>query len=171
MFEQMKDSYIEMADRQLVHLYRSLNEPAISMTAGSQATPARGYMMVFKAQKKIQIFVGLYFPQTKERMLFESKAFPAEQLHDNLSQGETFLSDMGFLVDNTHFFSANSDQKNEMMRTLPFLYREMDLYLQALTSSEMQASSRKVEAAQSRDRHVELQRTFLEQYLTLISML
>jgi len=136
------------------------------------AQPALAYLMIFRSgPAQLEIFVGLFFSETCQRVLYYMPSFPSEMIGEKLGQAETFLSQMGFLMDNVHFTSATQEEKNELLRTLPFLYPTIEQYQQALRPEELDAQKIKTEVVMKRDVEEDSQRVFLERYLSIVSML
>jgi hypothetical protein len=78
---------------------------------------------------------------------------------------------MGFLMDNIRLGTLSSEERSEILRKIPFFYKEMTLYQDSLSTREAEAIKVKAETSGQRDAHSEMQKLFFEQYLSLVSML
>jgi hypothetical protein len=172
MFDAIEEVSLDPKKYQLVHLFQSLNQPQISPGAGLVAQTANASLMVVKSSAKgMEIFVGLFFPDQDQRVLYHMPVFSSELIEEKLSLGEAFLGQMGFLMDNMHFQSASVPEKKELIRTLPFFYSSIEAYYQALDPNEIEAKKGKTEIQHKKDAVADHQIVFLEHYLAIMSML
>jgi len=172
MFDAIKEDSIDLKKVQLVYLYHSLNQPQISPGAGLSAQQAESYLMVFNnIQKQMLIYVGLYFAQSNKRILYKVGPFNAEDLENQMSEAETFTSQMGFLMTNLHFNSANNEERQEFLRINPFFYPDIDVYYQALSISEIEVKRSHSESTARKDAEADLHQLFFQQYVTILSLL
>ncbi|MBN8555714.1 MAG: hypothetical protein J0L93_09735 [Deltaproteobacteria bacterium] len=172
MFNLMKEEFVDLAKLSLVHVYQSLNQPQVSPGQGMVAQSASAFLMVCRnSPTVIEIFIGLYFSEANQRVLYHSTPFPAEVVEEKIAEAEAFVGEMGFLMDNLHFSTANATERNDILRRIPFFYSDFELYLQALSESEIEARNAKAEAITHRGAQVDFQRVFLEKYVQMVSML
>ena len=179
MFDLLTDPFVDLKRQNLIHLFQSLNQPQVSPGVGLGAQAAEGYLMVFQIEKQMSIYVGLYFRESSQRILYYSGLFSPDVLEEKLSSAESFVGEMGFMMDNVHLASATDMERADLIRTVPFFYKDMDLYFKALRTSEIEVKKAKEKSVEigkgegtaSRDAQAELQKVFLEQYVTMVSML
>lgn len=172
MFKQIPETFIEFSKQHLVHLYQSLNQPHISPGAGLVAQPATAHLLVFQTSPaEIVIFIGLFFPESQQRVIYRMDAFSPEFLAENLAQAEAFVGEMGFMMDNLRLSSATEAERIETIRLVPFFYQDIELFFKALSTSEIQIRKAKVETAVYREQQADQQRVLLENYVRLLGML
>lgn len=172
MFEQITRSFVDLNERALVHVYKSLNQAQVSPGPGMTALSATAYIFVFRnSTSESEIRVGLHFTENDQQVVYEMPMFQPELINEKMGEAESFVSEMGFLMDNTHYSSASPDEKKEILRKIPFFYKEIGLYKQSLTDSEIEAKKVKAEVGAQKDSMADQQRIFIEQYVTLLSML
>ncbi len=172
MFDLLKESFIDLGTQTLLHLYHSLNQPQISPGVSKKVQAAEAYMMVLQASStKATVYIGLYFNDDEQRVLYSSGLFSMDQLEHQISQAESFLGEMGFMMDNLYYSKASSAERTDLIRPVPFFYKDKELYYQALSQSEIEVkrSSRGAPVVEAvGDSH---QRGFWEQYAKMLSML
>jgi len=172
MFEQLTEENIDIKKMNLVHLYQSLNQPQISPGPGLSPQQAEAYMMVLMlTNRKMAIYVGLFFAQSNKRVLYMEGPFSNEALEAHMTEAESFTSEMGFLMTNLNFQSASPEEREEIIRTNPFFYRDVDLYYQSLSISEIEVKRSLGETTARKDAEADLHQIFLQQYVTILSML
>jgi hypothetical protein len=172
MFEIAEKVFIDLHKLALVHVYQSLNQPQVSPGQGLVSQSAQATILVLRNSPTIiEIFVGLFFPDSNNRILYKSGPFQAEIVEEKIAEAEGFVGEMGFLMDNLHYSSSSQPERNEILRRIPFFYKEMDLYFQALSSSEIEVRKTKIEAVAQRDAQIDNHRLFLEKYVQIVSML
>lgn len=172
MFDQATGTYLDFSKAELLHLYKSLNQALVSPGPGMVSQPASAMIFVFKnSNSQFEVAVGLHFVDSGQRVLYRVPPFAAEIINEKVAEAEAFVSEMGFLMDNLRFASLSSAERSEIQRKIPFFYREMSLYQEALTSSEREALKAKAETAGHKDAQAEISKHFYDQYLQLMSML
>lgn len=172
MFEQMNDEFIDMKKLSLIHLYHSLNQPQISPGVGLSPQQAEAYTMVFMTlSRQMMVYVGLFFAQSNKRVLYCQGPFTPEVLESQMVDAESFTSEMGFLMTNLNYQSSSQEEKQEIVRTIPFFYRDVDLYYQSLSISEIEVKRAQGETTARKDAEADVQQQFFQQYVTMISML
>lgn len=172
MFETLENTFIDLKNLNLVHLYQSLNQPHISPAKGKGAQASHAYLMVLQSDPhSMMIYIGLFFPEESHRVLYGAKPFAPEELVGRLAAAESFVAEMGFLMDNTHLSKASAEERAEILRTVPFFYKQLALYYDALSTSEIETKKALQQGHTSRDQQADLQRAFWERYVQLLSML
>lgn len=172
MFDVCNEPFVDLKSSKLIHLYVSLNQPVISAGAGMSAEPAQGYVFACQdSSQRVILYVGLFFPQSDHRILYTLPPVDVGRLQEAISQAESFANEMGFMLDNSRLSSISTADRNDLIRTIPFFYRDLPLYYAALTDSEIEFKKSKVETSQARDAQVDAQRLFIDRYVELVSML
>ncbi|MDB5038908.1 MAG: hypothetical protein JWQ35_2436 [Bacteriovoracaceae bacterium] len=171
MFEQISEVFIHTPKYKILHLYHSLNEPLISPADGLPVQTATATLLVMQdLQKSIEIFIGLFFPDSGKRILYKAPIFQIELLSDRITQAQAFVEQMGFLMDNKNFDKARPEEKKTLIRTIPFFYEDIELFYKALSATEVNFRQRNTESA-THEASVDIETVFLEQYLRIASML
>src|SRR5262245_44198660 len=100
MFKKANEEFIDLTKFSVVDLFHSLNEPFVSAITGQAVSPARASILVCQSRTSLlEIFIGLFFPQSGERVLYSAFPFPPEQMNDRTSEAEAFVSQMGFMME------------------------------------------------------------------------
>lgn len=168
MFEQSQESFIDLKSTTVVHLYHSLNEPTVSVGDGLPPQVAKAHLLVTQSKPRIfDISIGLFFPETSKRVLYKMPSFQVELLNEKLGEAEAYAEQMGFIMDNTKFERSSAGDKENLLRTVPFVYQDVRHFYQALSQTELKFLKAKSENSSS----VDNQKLFLEQYLRIVSML
>jgi len=171
-FEQISQDFIDLKKSNLLYLYHSLNQPQISPGAGLSPEQAECYTFVVQDLRlQLSIFIGLFFPVSQKRVLYKLGPFNAEVLNTEMSETESFSSQMGFLMTNMQFGSASPDEKKEMLRTCPFFYVNVESYYQSLSVSEIEVKRSTAESGARKEADADQQAHFYDQYVTILSML
>lgn len=172
MFEQVATAYLDLEKKTLVHLYKSLNQAQVSPGPGMVSQPASSFIFVFRnSPNEFEVSVGLHFSESGQRVLYKTPGFAPETVNEKVSEAEGFVGEMGFLMDNIRLGTLSSEERSEILRKIPFFYKEMTLYQDSLSTREAEAIKVKAETSGQRDAHSEMQKLFFEQYLSLVSML
>lgn len=172
MLSESSRAHVSLESHQIIHLYRSLNEPHISPGPGHSPEAATAHLAaVLGPEKKAQIFVGLFFPLSKERMVYETEAFLPAKLKEFMEEAESFVTEMGFMLDNTNYSTSKDAEKAEIRRSVPLFYEDMDSYMKSLSKNEIQAQQAQAEGRLTRTESAEFEVNFLEQYVKILSML
>lgn len=172
MFDQITDDFIDLKRSQLIFLFHSLNQPQISPGPGLAAQAAEAYTAVLQTlNQQMTIYVGLFFAQTNKRVLYRIGPFQSELLEAQMTEAEAFTSQMGFLMTNLNYNLATADEKQELTRMVPFFYRDIDLYYQSLSISEIEAKRISGDTSAKKDTEADLQKLFFQQYVTMLGML
>lgn len=171
MFEALDRDFLEAKTDRLVAYYHSLNQPRISPPSGGAAGPASAHTMVFQEGGALHVFVGLFFPEANQRVLYRLDSDLAERVPEALAACEAFTGEMGFLMTNTKFRDVAPEQRAEFVRTNPFFYQDLNHFFQALSATEIEVKRQKAELSAARDVEAEFQQTFVQAYVRLIAML
>jgi hypothetical protein len=168
MFEPAAETFVDLKKVTMVHLYHSLNAPSVSMGDGLPPLEAKAHLMVVQPKARFfEIVIGLFFRESGRRVLYKREPFPCEALEPKLSDAQAFVEQMGFIMDNVNFERSSGEDKQNLLRTVPFLYQDIDHYYQALNPTELKYLKAKAENSSP----VDNQKLFLEQYLRIVSML
>lgn len=172
MFEAQADPFIDLKKNQILSLYQSLNQPQISPQPGGAAEPATCYFIISEITgERLYLYVGLHFFSSGYRVLYRTPAFLPEEIPEKLAHAEAFAGEMGFMMDDLHYSAANELERTEMLRTIVFFYRDTQTYMQALSSSEKEAKKTSAQTSVTKETRAEQYSYFLEQYVTILSML
>ncbi|TVQ79880.1 MAG: hypothetical protein EA369_03780 [Bradymonadales bacterium] len=171
MFELSSPPFVDLQKEKLLQLYQSLNQPVLSPEPGLPAETAQAYFILSLGQgEKLHLYIGLCFLDSSHRILYKSEAFSDEEMVNCLVEAESFVGEMGFMMDDLHFQDGSEAERREMKRTNPFFYREHSQFLEALTRQE---KAEKVSKAPLTQRQTGSQKYsfFLEHYVRMLSML
>lgn len=172
MFDQLADTFLDLSKKSLLHLYKSLNQAQVSPGPGLVAQPASAFIFVLrKTATDFEVLVGLFFLESRQRVLYQVPPFAAEVVNEKVTEAEGFVGEMGFLMDKVRLSSLTDAEKQEIVRKIPFFYKDTALYQDSLSTSEIQVIKTKAESLGQKDAHTEMQKIFAEQYVALISML
>lgn len=172
MFENQADTFIDLKKLQLLGIYQSLNQPQISPEPNVSPEPATCFFILVETQgDQLFLFVGLHFFSSGHRILYRTPSFLPEEAPERLAHAEAFAGEMGFMMDDLHFSAANAAEKSEMLRTIVFFYKDNQTFLQALSSSEREVKQTQAAGNLTRETKAEQYSYFLEQYVTILSML
>lgn len=172
MFDEVTGTFLDLSHKSLMHLYRSLNQAQVSPGVGLTAQVASAYIFVFRnSPKEVEIMVGLHFTESGQRVLYKVPPFAPENTNEKVLDAEAFVGEMGFMMDNVRLSSLGPDERSELLRKIPFFYKDMRLFRESFTESELETQRAKAEATGQKDAQVEMHRLFYEQYITLLSML
>lgn len=170
--DQVEGTYLDLSKKSLVHLYKSLNQTNVSPGPGQVSQAANAYIFVFRnPSAQFEIAIGLHFADSGQRVLYTVPSFASEAVNDKVLEAEAFVGEMGFLMDNIRLSSLAAEEKSELLRKIPFFYKDMSLYQESLSTSEVEAMKAKVGGMGQKDAHSEMQKLFLDQYVNLVSML
>lgn len=171
MFESLADTFIDLQKNQILGLYQSLNQPQISPQPGVAAEPATCFFILMEAgEERLLLYVGLHFFSSSHRVLYRTSAFLPEEVPEKLEQAEAFAGEMGFMMDDLHFSAGNELERTEMLRTIIFFYRDTQTYMQSLSTTEREAKKTFTQTV-TRETRAEQYSYFLEQYVTILTML
>lgn len=172
MFDALDTTFLDPKKYSVLGLYQSLNQPQISPQPNVAAEPATCHFILVEAPNdSIQLFVGLHFFSSKYRVLYSTRAFLPEEMPEKIALAEAFAGEMGFMMDDLHYASAGDADRTEMLRTLVFFYRDSQTYLQALSTDEKQVKQSQAQTSVTKETRAEQYSYFLEQYVTILSML
>lgn len=168
MFERVSEEFIDSKSTKVIHLYHSLNEPSVSIGDGLPPQMAKAHLLVTQSKPRVfDITIGLFFPETSRRVLYKISSFQVDLLGEKISEAEGFAEQMGFIMDNTNLERSSATEKENLLRTVPFLYQDIQHYYQALSQTELNFLKSRSENPMQLDN----QKLFLEQYLRIVGML
>src|SRR4051812_11628615 len=104
MFEPSKTPFVDIRKFSVLRFYKSLNDPEVSPAPGIPARKSTSTVLVLQNQtKELEIFIGLFFPESGERVLYHSTPFHLELLSERLSEAQGFSEQMGFILEDKNF--------------------------------------------------------------------
>jgi len=172
MFNLSTSLSVDLKSQPLLQIFHSLNQPQISPEPSMPPEPAEAYFLLCETRgEKLFLYVGLWFEASKHRILYTSSELASEDAAEALVQAEAFAGEMGFLMDDLRFSLASESEKAGILRTVPFFYEDHETYLKALTPEEREAMDTQTLKTATRETKAEKYSHFLEQYVTLLSML
>jgi hypothetical protein len=172
MFEPSSTGFIDLKKCEILHVFQSLNQPVLSPEPGLPAELSQAYFVISENhQQKVSLAVGLCFLQSSHRILYEVAGFTAEEIPERLVQAEAFVGEMGFMMDDLHFQDSRPEEQKDILRTLPFVYRDQETFLQALSGAERASKNLVVGATSMKATGSQKYSFFLEHYVRMLSML
>lgn len=172
MFRQMEQAYVDPSKHSVVQLYQSLNQPQISPEPNVAPEASTSVFIVTEeGEEQLRLFIGLSFSPSEHRILYCSEAFLPEDSPEVLAQAEAFAGEMGFMMDDLRYGSATDRDREDMLRRIPFFYANQETYLQALSESEREAKLNHTQMTATKESAAEKYNFFLQQYVTILSML
>lgn len=171
-FQLCENDYLEIEQSDLLQLYRSLNQPQISSSPSESPEPASACLMAIAVgEKKVRLYIGLFFFQSQKRMLYETQDLEVVDLAEMMVQAESFAGEMGFLLDDLRYSSASEADQQEMYRTTPFFYRELAGFNSALSEEERKSQSLTGQISKTSETKTSDRQEFVADYLQLLSMI
>lgn len=171
MFQPLSEKFIDLKKYKLLHMHHSLNEPLVSLKGGESPEAAKAFLMTLQSETHLALHVvGLYFPDTGKQVLYASEPFQVELFSESFDEAQAFAEQMGFLLDNMKYETLNPQEKEHLVRGVPFFYESHELYLKSLGQTEIQRRRGRSEEFK-RDQSLDTSKVFLEQYLRILSML
>lgn len=174
MFERAAQDYVDLTKYSIIHLFESTNEPLISLSAGKATARARAFVLAAQSRpNSLEVFIGLYFPESRERVLSVSEPFAPERVREQIGEAEAYLGQMGFIIESVDYENASRDQRKEIMHGIPFLYEDLTHFLQSKVEETRLGIQKKAVESSSNlgEAQVDSTSAFLEQYLRIASML
>lgn len=172
MLDKISHDYIDMNEFRVVSYQHSINQPQISLGDGRPTQVAScGVFELTTRKGKLSFCVGLFFPQDNSRVLYQTEFEEGNLRQEALEKVEGLISQMGFLMTDSNFTSLDSQAQQQLIRLSPFVYRDISSYFQALSRSEVRFKQNQSEISVKRDVAAIRQQQFIEQYVTILSML
>lgn len=104
----------------IVLLYQSLNSPQVGIP-GKQAGPAQSFVVAYRGPNGAAMFIYLFLPESLESAVYisDNRNMSPEQLVQEENEALGFVESMGFMMDNLNYENLSSEQREELIRTLP----------------------------------------------------
>lgn len=171
-FERLESPFIDPKKLRLIHLYQSLNQPQVSIDSDQAPEPALAHFIMAEAgEEQLYLFIGLFFLNSDERVVFQDGPFSPEDSPEKLAEAEAFAGEMGFMMDDLYFSSASEPERAELQRKVPFFYKNLQAYLDSLSATEQEVKATTTQLSLDKDTTAQKYSYFLEQYVTMLSML
>ncbi len=172
MLQKSPDDFIDLQTYQVLSYQHSLNQPQISPGDGRPSQIAScGIFELADSHGKRSFCVGLFFPTDQRRTLYRAEVSDSSTPEEARQEIEAFTTEMGFLMTDSRLADLDSEARAKLLRLSPFLYKEMKLYFQALTQTEVRFKHEAVEGVAKREIEADRQQQFIDQYVTILSML
>lgn len=173
MVELIESQFIRLDDGQLVQAFESLSSVRISSSASSGPELADAYFIVFdQGEDRLRLYIGFLFLESKSRMLYRSQVFSSEESAEVMVQAESFVGEMGFMMDDLHYGQASEEEKREIRERIPLFYEFLEDYEQQISITEKvkaQTGLNRIEGLKSSSRGETA--SFEEAALNLLSLL
>lgn len=169
MFVVSEKSFIDPLKCPILQIYQSINESKIS--PGDSRAPEfaiAGFLLVEEDEEKLKLYVGIYFRESSERILYESAAFKPEESAEILVQAEAFVGGMGFMMDDLRYGIASDEEREDMVSGNPFLSAALDHSTEKMRRRDDFNRTSEI-ALSSLDQAS--RKNFVEAYTRLLSML
>jgi hypothetical protein len=166
------EEFIDLQIFQVLSYQHSLNQPQISPGDGRPSQIAScGVFELSDLQGARLFFVALFFPTDHTRTFYRIEAPSGAEAAAAKQEIDAFTAEMGFLMTDSKFSDLEPEARTKLLRLSPFLYKDVKLYFQALTQSEVRFKHDSVELVAKREVELDRQQQFIDQYVTILSML
>lgn len=145
----------------------------MSFSPDQDVEAAKAWSVIYESDQGsgFQIFFCVFLSRSQRLKIYESEVFPLEKTPEKLAVLEAFAADMGFQMEDLRFSAAEASDQADMLRLCPLFHPQVEDYLSALHPEERESLSENFETTAFRRQSIEKYSYFLQQYLTLLSML
>jgi len=171
MLNRSQDDYVDLNRYRVVGYQHSLNQPQVSPGNGQPTTLASCGVFEVADEKRSLFFVGLYFPNESSRILYEMEVSVRQPRPDVLQEIDSFINELGFLMTDSKLSELNPQAQQQTLRLSPFVYKDIGLYVQGLSQSEVRFKREQMQGAVKKEVEFDSQKQFIDQYVTILSML
>ena len=168
--EKSGKNYLDLTERKLTHLYRSVNQLQLSPGREKPAEVVEAYILIFQEKPDVSsIYVGVFFTESLERILYRMNSFASNVVNERLEKAENFAEKMGFDMDPVKIEMDEAGRPIGL--NLPFFHQDVEAFKQAAQDSKNQEKIAHVEDSSGIGSDSDFQGVFLKQYITILSML
>jgi hypothetical protein len=167
MFEHQAQGFLIPKQQRLMALYQSVNQPLMAPQMDVEVEPADcSFFVLEDDQQAVMIGLGVFFPLSQYRILYEMKKFPVEELAERVALAEAFAGEMGFMMKDIHLSSSSPQEQEHWRSRIVFFYRDVQDYLSAVSNLNREFPKEK----RSQEGQV-INSQFFEVYAKMMSML
>lgn len=172
MLERSPDEFIDLQSYQVLDYQHSLNQPQISPGDGRPSQIASCGVFELSDLRGVRLFyVALFFPTDQVRTYYRIEAPSEIEVAEARQKIDAFTAEMGFLMTDSKFSDMEPEARTKLLRLSPFLYKDVKLYFQALSQTEVRFKHDSLESVARREVELDRQQQFIDQYVTILSML
>lgn len=174
MFKEQRELSVDLSAYRPQHVFVSKNKTKLAFDESSTAEACKAWCFVLEDvnEDRFQVCVGLFFLESQALKVFALESnFEPQKTPENLVLAEAFAGDMGFFLEDLRYSSSSTKDQAEIRRLTPFFYPSLEAYLQALSDEERSSLMENFETTQIRAQSAEKYEHFVEQYVTILSML